>query len=85
MVGQGQEMVAGMRIIWREIKDGDELIALVAIHKGAALVVMPSGVWSVTSERGASAGRVEADASMARGLAMDKAEAVVKALIRGKG
>lgn len=72
-----------MKILWREIKDGDDLVMLVATYKGAALVVMPSGVWSVTSAHGASAGRVEADASMVRGLAMDKAEAVVKAMLRG--
>lgn len=73
-----------MKIIWREIKDSDELVMLVATYKGAALVVMPSGVWSVTSTRGASAGRVEAEPSLKRGMAMDKAESVARALMRGK-
>lgn len=72
-----------MKIIWREIKDGDELVMLVATYKGAGLVVMPSGVWSVTCAHGASAGRVEAAEGMVRGMAMDKAEAIVRALMRG--
>jgi hypothetical protein len=73
-----------MKIIWREIKEGEELVMLVATYKGAALVVMPSGVWSVTSARGASAGSVEVEPSLRRGMAMDKAEAIAKALMRGK-